>query len=137
LTSPSPSPKLRWELEDTMAETPRLHHEDLDAYKAAVEFVAVAMTVAKGFPRGCSGLVDQLRRASWSIPLNIAEGYGKRGFDDRGRYYDIARGSAHECGAILDVAKVSQIISEEDYRRGKVLLVRVVSMLVKMSGAGG
>ncbi len=120
-----------------MAETPRLHHEDLDAYKAAVEFVAVAMTVAKGFPRGCSGLVDQLRRASWSIPLNIAEGYGKRGFDDRGRYYDIARGSAHECGAILDVAKVSQIISEEDYRRGKVLLVRVVSMLVKMSGAGG
>jgi len=119
-----------------MVDPPRLHHEDLDAYKAAVEFVAVAMAVAKGFPRGYSGLVDQLRRASWSIPLNIAEGYGKRGGDDRGRYYDIARGSAHECGAIWDVAKVSQIISEEDYRQGKVLLVRVVSMLVRMSGAG-
>ncbi len=120
-----------------MPDTTRLHHEDLDAYKAAIEFVAVAMSVAKGIPRGHSGLTDQLKRASWSIPLNIAEGYGKRGFEDRGRFYDIARGSAHECGAIWDVAKVSQIISDEDYRRGKVLLVRVVSMLVKMSGPGG
>lgn len=120
-----------------MADSTRLHHEDLDAYKAAIEFVALAIAVAKGIPRGHSGLVDQLRRASWSIPLNIAEGYGKRGLEDRGRFYDIARGSAHECGAIWDVAKVSQIITEEDYRRGKVLLVRVVSMLVKMSSPAG
>ncbi len=45
-----------------------MHHEELDAYKAAIEFVAVAMAVAKGFPRGHSGVGEQKRKngkAEW------------------------------------------------------------------------
>ena len=117
-----------------MTSTPKLNHENLDAYKAAIEFLALSVTVLDHFPRGQGSMADQLRRAALSIPLNIAEGYGKRGDNDRARFYDIARGSAHECGAILDAAKVLKIVDNEVYEKGKVLLVRVVSMLVKLAG---
>ncbi|MBM4321616.1 MAG: four helix bundle protein, partial [Deltaproteobacteria bacterium] len=42
----------------------------------------------------------QLRRASISTPVNIAEGSGKTKEPDQQRYYAIARGSAMECAAL-------------------------------------
>ena len=54
-------------------------------------------------PRGQADLRDQLQRASTSIPLNVAEASGKTGTADRARFCAIARGSALECAAILDV----------------------------------
>jgi four helix bundle protein len=116
----------------TMTGCPKLHHENLDSYKSAVEFLAISAKVLDSFPRGYSQTADQLRRAALSIPLNIAEGYGKRTTPDRAKFYGIARGSAHECGAIFDSLKILQIIDESIYAKGKSLLHRVVSMLVKM-----
>ena len=71
----------------------KLHHEDLDSYQAAIEFLALSAGLFEAIPRGYAFLTDQLKRASLSIPLNIAEGYGKRSDKDRARFYDIARGS--------------------------------------------
>ncbi len=111
----------------------KLHHENLDSYQAAIEFLALAAGFLEDIPRGYAFLTDQLKRASLSIPLNIAEGYGKRSDKDRARFYDIARGSAHECGAILDALKVLNLVDNAKLTTGKNLLYRVVSMLVKMS----
>jgi four helix bundle protein len=113
---------------------PKLHHEDLDSYQAAIKFLALAAQLWDQYPRGYSTLADQLKRACVSIPLNIAEGYGKRSERDRARFYDIARGSAHECGALFDASKVLGFVEEERYIEGKTLLHRIVSMLVKMAG---
>ena len=110
----------------------RLHHEELDVYQAAINFFALSTKAIEIMPRGNSSLTDQLKRASLSIPLNISEGYGKRGRQDRSRFYDIARGSAHECAAIFDAAKIVGIIDEKTFLEGKHLLFRIVSMLVKM-----
>ena len=117
-----------------MSTYPKLHHEDLDAYRAAIEFLALAASLLEQAPRGYGPIADQLRRAALSIPLNIAEGYGKRTAADRARFYDIARGSAHECGAILDASMVLGIVEETTFGRGKTLLHRIVCMLVKMTG---
>jgi four helix bundle protein len=84
----------------------KLKHEGLDVYRAAVDFLALAARFLEEVPRGHGALAEQLRRAAMSMSLNIAEGYGKRTRDDRARFYHIARGSAHECGAILDVSRV-------------------------------
>ena len=70
----------------------------------------------------------QLDRASTSIPLNIAEGNGKYTAPDRCRYFDIARGSALECAACLDVLVAKKRLAQAD--QGKEILVRIVSMLV-------
>jgi len=110
-----------------------LHHENLDVYQASTEFLAIVARLLDAYPKGYASLSDQLRRASLSIPLNIAEGYGKRSVRDRNRYYDIARGSAHECGAILDASSILKLIEPVDHEKGKTLLKRIVSMLVKMT----
>ena len=49
-------------------------HRQLDVYRVSLEYVAYADQLANSFPPGRGGLVDQLRRASTSICLNIAEG---------------------------------------------------------------
>ena len=109
-----------------------LAHECLDVYQRSIEFLVLVAPILETLPRGNAALADQLRRASISIPLNIAEATGKVGGADRARFYAIARGSAMECGAVLDVCRALGILDEEIARRGKELLVRVVAMLTKM-----
>jgi four helix bundle protein len=78
-----------------------LNYEKLDVYRCAIEFLTIAMALIDRLGRGDSALKDQLRRASLSIPLNIAESSGKVFPNDRARFLAIARGSAMECGACL------------------------------------
>jgi len=95
--------------------------------------VACALRIAERLPRGQAPLADQLRRAAVSIPLNIAEGGGRnRESADRARFRAIARGSAMESGALLDVIRLFNVVPQEDWGQGKSLLVRVVEMLSKM-----
>jgi four helix bundle protein len=68
-----------------------------------------------------------------SIPLNIAEGSAKPDGLDRRRYHAIARGSAMECAAIFDVARLLGDSPAAALAEGKALLVRVVEMLSRMS----
>ena len=116
-----------------------LDHEKLDVYRVALDFAAWAYTVCrtlKGLDRPTR---DQLLRASQSIALNIAEGCGKIPAADRGRFLQIASGSARECGAILDILDRCGVLDREAARKGKDLLVRIVAMLTRMieRGEGG
>lgn len=51
---------------------------------------------------------EQLLRAALSIPLNLAEGRGKRTRPDQVRFFHIAMGSLRECQAILIIAEETQ-----------------------------
>jgi len=75
---------------------------------------------------------DQLDRASTSIPLNIAEGNGKFSAKDRARFLEMARGSALECAACLDVLLVRKLASEEQVILAKQRLSRIVQMLIAL-----
>ena len=104
-------------------------HEKLDVYREAIAFCGwvgefLASMSAKAAAK------DQLDRASTSIPLNIAEGNGKFSARDRARFFEMARGSALECAACLDVLLVRKLTKEELVAAQKERLVRIVEMLV-------
>ncbi len=57
----------------------------------------------------------QLRRASLSIMLNVAEGAGRISKRDKRHFYVIARGSTFECVAIFDFLKEIQMIDQSQF----------------------
>jgi four helix bundle protein len=104
-------------------------HEKLDVYREAIDFCGwvgkfLATISAKAAAK------DQLDRASTSIPLNIAEGNGKFSASDRARFLEIARGSALECAACLDVLVARELATPEQITVPKENLVRIVQMLI-------
>lgn len=109
-------------------------HEKLDVYQVSLQFVAWVHDRVQRLKGQCRFARDELIRASQSIPRNIAEGNGKRSKPDRGRYFEIARGSALECAAILDELRIMKAFGGGEVEEGKRLLQRVVSMLTKMTG---
>ena len=109
-----------------------LSHEKLDVYQKSVEFLALAVKLIDSIPRGNQTIIDQLKRASISTVLNIAEGAGHPYPAKRRNHYAIARGSALECGAALDTCNVLGVGEKKHIPVGKELLVSVVSMLSKM-----
>jgi four helix bundle protein len=109
-----------------------LSFQKLDVYRRAVEFLALTAEVSAEVPRGNAALLDQLRRAASSIPLNIAEAAGRTGQADAARTYAIARGSAMECAAALDALLVLKVVGPEAHQRSIELLERIVAMLTKL-----
>jgi four helix bundle protein len=113
---------------------PQFDHERLDVYRVAIDFVAWTGSLIDGPLAACRiSAVSQLDRASTSVPLNIAEGNGKRSAKDRCRYLDIARGSALESASCLDVLVARKVLAVEDAAAGMALLKRVVEMLSKLT----
>ena len=110
-------------------------HDQLDVYRAAIEYVGWAYRLCRRL-KGHRNAKDLLLRASQSIPLNIAEGNGKAADADRRRYFEIARGSALECGAAQDVLEVCGALSAEENAGAKRLLDRIVAMLTKLGQRG-
>lgn len=104
-------------------------HENLKVYQAAIEFIQWVQQVTNGVPKG-HAVNNQLDRSSTSIALNIAEGNGKYTPKDRCRYFDIARGSALESAAALDVLVARGVLKPAQIEGGKQILRQVVAMLV-------
>ena len=110
-------------------------HEKLDVYRVAIEYVGWAYRFCEAL-KGHRNAKYQLLRASQAIPLNIAEGNGKATDGDQRRYFEIARGSALECGAVQDVLHVCGALSTEENANHKALLDRIVAMLTKLGQRG-
>ena len=118
-----------------MSDPPIFDHERLDVYRLAVEFLAwFGRLVDEGPLKGCKiTAVKHLDDASRSIVNNIAEGNGKRSHADRCRFLDMARGSALECASCLDVLVARRRLDTALAGSGKGMLVRIVSMLTKLT----
>jgi four helix bundle protein len=109
-----------------------LDHERLTVYQIALDFVVIADDVAGAFPPGRSYLADQLHRAATSVVLNVAEGAGEFSKKEKARFYRMARRSATESAATLDVGRVLHLADEKKLSSGRELLLRIVPMLVSL-----
>jgi four helix bundle protein len=72
-------------------------YKDLRVWKRGMSLATAVYELTAGFPkREEIGLASQMRRASVSIPSNIAEGYGRQSTGDYKRFLSVARGSLYE-----------------------------------------
>jgi four helix bundle protein len=108
---------------------PYFDHEKLDVYRYSIAFCAWVGEFLPGITAKTSAK-DQLDRASTSIPLNIAEGNGKFSVKDRARFLEMARGSALECAACLDVLVARKLTTTEQVADAKANLARIVRMMI-------
>jgi four helix bundle protein len=107
-----------------------MEYQRFDVYRVALGFQVL---VPQLFPRrGSAALRGQLDRASASILLNIAEGCGRFSRGDKAQFYRIARGSAMESAAVLDILLSRGLIAPSVHRHGHGLLVRVTQMLTRL-----
>jgi len=93
-------------------------YRDLDVYKRSYKLALKIYQFSLKLPKELQyDLADQIRRASRSIPSNIAEGYGRnKSFKDKINFLNSALGSNDEVLFNLKFLKDSNLISEKDFQ---------------------
>ena len=90
--------------------------QNLEVYKKSKSFhIACKKVILDGKLE--KYVTDQLGRASFSVPLNIAEGSGKFSSKDRRNFFTIARASVFECYAVLDILNDEGKIAESELKK--------------------
>ena len=106
--------------------------EKLEVYQRALKFAAEVYGTTKDWPKKHAfSLIDQLRRASLSIVLNIAEG-ASRTRPEFKRFISISRGSCHECVPIIEIAfrqKLLTLERKEAWLNEVIILSKMLSKL--------
>jgi four helix bundle protein len=77
-------------------------YSDLIVWQKSHSLALEVYRISKQFPKEeIFGLTSQLRRASISVPANIAEGFARKGIKDKLRFYNIAEASLSEVSYFL------------------------------------
>ena len=107
-----------------------LSHKKLDVWKLSVKATADIYAITLLFPKHeLYGLTSQLRRASVSIPSNIAEGAARKSAKERRRFYEIARSSLVEIDTQLEIAKKLDYVTDSDLNGVEDELEHIFAML--------
>lgn len=108
--------------------------ENLKVYQKALEYVDFVYRVTKQFPKAeIFSLIDQFKRASISICLNIAEGSGGSKIEFN-KFLKIARRSIRECIAITEISSRQDFIDQSEREQSRHLcseLSRMITGLIK------
>lgn len=111
---------------------PMFDFENLDVYRLALDFAKNVAKSMENAPRGHWSLVDQFRRASTSIALNIAEGAGRYPKGEKRQFYSIAKGSGYECVPLISLFCDLELIDTKTASDWKESLQRICQMLTKL-----
>ncbi len=107
-------------------------HKDLKVWQESIDFVSDIYAMTSNYPKEEQfGLISQLRRASVSIPSNIAEGASRHSKKEFIRFLYIARSSASEIETQLIISrKLGYLNTEDDIVEQQ--LVRIAKMLTAL-----
>ena len=109
--------------------------EDLEVFKLSHSLVLNVYKLTENFSQEERfGLISQMRRSAYSIPMNIIEGSNRLDTKDYRRFVGIAKGSAGEISYQILLAKDLGYVSEEIYSemRGKYeIVIKMLSNLAK------
>ena len=107
-----------------------MNYEGLNVFKKSHKFVLEIYDITKSFPKDEKfKLIDQLIRASYSIPSNIAEGNSRNTTKDYINFLYMARGSASEVKYFLLLSNDLGYISSDKYEALKNKIENIAKML--------
>ena len=108
--------------------------EELDVFKLSHSLALEIFEITKLFPEEEKfGPISQMRRAAYSVPINLMEGAHRLGSKEYGQFVGIAKGSAGEIKHQLLLVKDLEYISEDRYSNFKQKYERVSQMLTKLA----
>jgi four helix bundle protein len=92
-------------------------HKDLDVWKKSIDLVTKVYNITSSYPKeDIFGLTNQIRRASISIPSNIAEGAARTSRKEFKRSLTISLGSTSELETQCIISKNLNYISESQFQ---------------------
>jgi S23 ribosomal protein. len=107
------------------------NYKDLKVWEKAHSFTLSVYEKTQSFPKEeLYSLTNQLKRASSSIPANIAEGCGKNSNKDFAHFLNIALGSANEAEYFLLLSKDLKYLTEENYLNLFNIINEIKGMLI-------
>ena len=91
--------------------------KDLEIYQKSKKLLMDIYKITEEYPEQEKfNVISQLRRSVLSIPLNIAEGYGRKSKEDFKRFLKISLGSSNEVEALLEISKELNYLEEKEYQ---------------------
>lgn len=113
-------------------------YRDLIVWKKGVSLVTLVYKVTDKFPKSeMFGLTSQMRRASVSIPANIAEGYARKHRAEYIQFLRIAYGSGAELETYVAVLKDLGYVSDSTIVSLDESLAEIMRMLNKLISSLG
>jgi len=110
-----------------------LNHKKLKVYSTSIFLVKEVYALTSSFPVDEKfGLTSQLRRASVSIPSNIAEGASRKTVKERIRFYQIARSSLVEIDTQIEIALELGYLTQTDITELTESTNKIFAMLTNM-----
>lgn len=93
-------------------------YKELDVYKDSYNLSLQIYKITNEYPKyEIYGITSQIRRAAVSVPLNIAEGYGRQSKEEFKRFLKISLGSLYETKTLLELSKDLNYINNEIYTK--------------------
>ena len=105
-------------------------YRKLNVYQKAVDLVADIYKLLKTFPsEERYALCDQIRRASVSVPSNIAEGMSRVSDKEKNHFLEISTGSLMETMCQIEIGMRLGYVSQEDFDRVEKEIYEIACML--------
>lgn len=106
--------------------------KELHIWKRSRQFCAEIYSITSRFPESEKfGITNQLRRASVSIPSNIAEGSSRKSNKDFSRFLEITLGSAYEIETQLLIASDLNFLNKDELDKLLNELGEIIKMVSK------
>jgi four helix bundle protein len=109
------------------------NYKDLKVWLKAHQFRQSVYVESKSYLKEeIFSLINQLRRAAYSMPANIAEGGGKNTQLDFAKYLNIALASANESGYFILLSKDLGYLTIDKYETLTSLINEIKAMLIAL-----
>lgn len=108
-------------------------YKELIVWQKSMNLVFLVYELTSKFPRNeVFGLTSQMKRASISIPSNLAEGSRRKYGKEQNFFFRIAYGSATELETQLEISKMLKLTNQISYEKTDLLLTEILKMLSRM-----